>query len=315
VRDDVGLKPDLPARDDVGLKPDLPVRDDVGLKRDLPVRDDVGLKPDLPVRDDVGLKAGLPARRVALVGLLFGLLLVLVWLPLPARAGLPDTIARIKPSVVAVGTYQTTRRPPSVFRGTGFVVGDGRYVATNNHVLPEVLDEANRERLAVFAGHGTTQDVRTAKVVARDPDHDLALLEIAGAPLKPLRLAEGAVREGQDVAFTGFPVGMVLGLYHATHRGIIAAVSPLAIPALGGKDLSPQAIKAMREPFDVYQLDATAYPGNSGSPLYDPDTGDVIGVINSVFVKRTKEAVLTDPSGITYAIPVKFLRTLLARGR
>ncbi len=288
-------------------------------------RDDVGLKPDLPVRDDVGLKADRPARRVALVGLLFGLLHVLVWLPLPARAGLPDTIARIKPSVVAVGTYQTTRRPvgtyqttrrpPSVFRGTGFVVGDGRYVATNNHVLPEVLDEANRERLAVFAGHGTTQDVRTAKVVARDPDHDLALLEIAGAPLKPLRLAEGAVREGQDVAFTGFPVGMVLGLYHATHRGIIAAVSPLAIPALGGKDLSPQAIKAMREPFDVYQLDATAYPGNSGSPLYDPDTGDVIGVINSVFVKRTKEAVLTDPSGITYAIPVKFLRTLLARGR
>jgi len=278
-------------------------------------RDDVGIKPDLPARDDLGLTPDLPDRRVALVGLLSGLLLVLTWLLPPAHAGLPDTIAKVRSSVVAVGTYQTTRRPPSVFRGTGFVVGDGRYVATNNHVLPEVLDEANRERLAVFAGHGTTQDVRTAKVIARDPDHDLALLEIAGAPLKPLRLAEGAVKEGQDVAFTGFPVGMVLGLYHATHRGIVAAVSPMVIPAIGGKDLSPQAIKAMREPFDVYQLDATAYPGNSGSPVYDPETGEVIGVINSVFVKRTKEAVLTDPSGITYAIPTRFLKALLGRAR
>jgi S1-C subfamily serine protease len=216
---------------------------------------------------------------------------------------------------VAVGTYQTTRRPPSLFRGTGFVIGDGRYVATNNHVLPDVLDEANRERLAIFAGQGTAQDMRTAKVVARDLEHDLALLEIAGAPLKPLRLHEGSTREGQEVAFTGFPVGMVLGLYHATHRGIVAAITPVVIPGFGGKDLSPQAIKALREPFDVYQLDATAYPGNSGSPLYDPETGEVIGVINSVFVKKTKEAVLTDPSGITYAIPAKFVKALLSRAR
>jgi S1-C subfamily serine protease len=108
---------------------------------------------------------------------------------------------------------------------------------------------------------------------------------------------------------------MVLGLYHATHRGIVAAITPMAIPGFGGKDLSPQAIKALREPFDVYQLDATAYPGNSGSPVYDPETGDVIGVINSVFVKRTKEAVLTEPSGITYAIPAKFLKALLGRTR
>jgi hypothetical protein len=36
--------------------------------------------------------------------------------------------------------------------------------------------------------------------------------------------------------------------------------------------------------------DATAYPGNSGSPLYVPDTAEVVGVVNMVFVKRTKEA-------------------------
>jgi S1-C subfamily serine protease len=54
-----------------------------------------------------------------------------------------------------------------------------------------------------------------------------------------------------------------------------------------------------------------AYPGNSGSPLYDGHTGEVIGVINAVFVKSTKENALKDPSGITYAIPAKYVRELL----
>ena len=63
--------------------------------------------------------------------------------------------------------------------------------------------------------------------------------------------------------------------------------------------------------FKVFQLDATAYPGNSGSPIYDPDTGEVIGIVNMVLVKRTKEAALTDPSGITYAVPSSHLEELL----
>ena len=230
------------------------------------------------------------------------------------QADLPDIIDAVRPSVVAVGTYQTTRRPPAVFRGTGFVVGDGQVVATNNHVIPEQLDEANRERLVIFAGRGKAVDMRSVRVVARDTDHDLALLRIAGKPLKPLRLGDDAsVRDGQGIAFTGFPVGMVLGLYHVTHRGIIAAVTPAAIPGFAGKDLNPRTIKALRDPYDVFQLDATAYPGNSGSPLYDPATGEVLGIINSVLVKGTKEAALESPSGITYAVPARFLRALLGR--
>ncbi|MFN4063813.1 MAG: trypsin-like peptidase domain-containing protein, partial [Parazoarcus communis] len=65
------------------------------------------------------------------------------------------------------------------------------------------------------------------------------------------------------------------------------------------------------EVFRVYQLDATAYPGNSGSPVFDPETGEVVGVINMVFVKGTKENILSDPSGISYAIPVEHLSNLL----
>jgi len=54
-----------------------------------------------------------------------------------AQAGLTEAIARVKPSVVAVGTFQKTRSPPFVFRGTGFAVGDGTLIATAAHAVSE----------------------------------------------------------------------------------------------------------------------------------------------------------------------------------
>ena len=98
-----------------------------------------------------------------------------------------------------------------------------------------------------------------------------------------------------------------------THRGIVSAISPMAPPQLGSRVLSAKMIRAMRDPYNVLQLDATAYPGNSGSPVYDQHSGRVLGVINSVLVKETKEAVIQKPSGISYAIPVRFVRELLEK--
>ena len=49
--------------------------------------------------------------------------------------------------------------------------------------------------------------------------------------------------------------------------------------------------------------------------LYDPDTGEVLGVVNMVFVKGTKESALTQPSGITYAVPSSHLEQLLKKLR
>src|SRR6476660_6083977 len=66
-------------------------------------------------------------------------------------SGLPTTIDRVKPAIVAIGTFQRTRRPPAIFRGTGFVVADGLTVATNFHVLPEKVDQEKKEIIAVFA--------------------------------------------------------------------------------------------------------------------------------------------------------------------
>lgn len=228
-----------------------------------------------------------------------------------AGAGLPDTIDRVRPSVVAVGTFLPSGSPRQQFRGTGFVVDNGHLVVTNFHVLPESLDTAKNEQLAVFSGRGRQARFHPARVVAEDPVHDLALLYIS-SPLPALELdtASGA-REGTEIAFTGFPIGMALGLYPVTHRGIISAISPMAPPQLGSRVLTAKMIRAMRDPYDVLQLDATAYPGNSGSPVYDQRTGRVLGVINSVLVKGTKEAAIEKPSGISYAIPAGFVRELL----
>jgi len=44
-------------------------------------------------------------------------------------------------------------------------------------------------------------------------------------------------------------------------------------------------IRRLREPYEVFQRDATAYPGNSGSPLRHPETGAVLGVIHTRFAK------------------------------
>ncbi|ENO89784.1 S1 family peptidase [Thauera linaloolentis] len=239
--------------------------------------------------------------------------------PVLARADLVGVLPQIKPSIVAVGTYQRTRSPAFQFRGTGFVVGDGHLIATNAHVLPETVAGENMETLAIVVpGKDQQGTVRQVSRVASERSRDLALLRLeGGAALPALSLASRErVQEGQEIAFTGFPIGAVLGMTPVTHRGIVSAITPIGIPQANSRDLNPALIRRLaNDVFRVYQLDATAYPGNSGSPVFDPKTGEVIGVINMVFVKSTKESALSDPSGISYAIPVEYLHKLLGEVR
>ena len=235
-------------------------------------------------------------------------------------ADAPDVIQAVKASVGAVGTFEKLRSPAFLFRATGFVVGDGSLVATNAHGLPAVLDGERTETLVVQfpdAAAPSGSQRRSAKMVAVDLEHDLALLRIEGSKLPPLVLGDSSrVREGQSYLFTGFPIGDALGLVPATHRAMVAALAPIAIPTGNARQLEAPAIRRLSaNPYPVFQLDGTAYPGNSGSPLFDPASGEVVGIINMVFVQASRETALvtalTRPSGITYAIPAEALRLLL----
>lgn len=234
---------------------------------------------------------------------------------LPAAADkLPATIAAVKPSIVGVGTFLKTRSPAVVFSGTGFAVGDGLSIITNAHVVPSNLDAGKMEQLGVVVGAGQDFRFRPARLVALDRAHDLAHLRLeSGPPLPVLTLGDsrGAV-EGQALAFTGFPLGMVLGLNHVTHRATLSAITPIVMPSLSSRRLDARAITQLqRDPLHIFQLDGTAYPGNSGSPVYDAESGAVLGVINMVFVKGLKESAITSPSGISYAIPSRYVQELL----
>ncbi|MBI3367868.1 MAG: trypsin-like peptidase domain-containing protein [Burkholderiales bacterium] len=131
-----------------------------------------------------------------------------------AWAGLEQTIDAAKPSLVAVGTYDPLASPRFQFRGTGFVIGDGRRVVTCAHVLAKLpgSDAAPQWMLVVPKGR-QPPELRPAKVLGTDAEHDLAVMAIEGEPLPALRLAaSGVAREGRDVAVFGFPLGSVLGL-------------------------------------------------------------------------------------------------------
>lgn len=228
---------------------------------------------------------------------------------------LAQTIQRVKPSVVGIGTFIKIRSPSIQFVGTGFVVADGRHVITNAHNVDKPLDAEIKEFRIVLVSNGGEPQPREAEVLAMDRLHDVALLKISGDAIPALKLGDSdSVREGRMLAFTGFPIGMVLGFHPATHRGMVSAITPVVLPGITARQLTATMISRIRDSaYVVFQLDGTAYPGNSGSALYDPDDGTVYGIINSVFVQGTRETAISHPSGITYAIPGRYIREMLQR--
>jgi S1-C subfamily serine protease len=252
---------------------------------------------------------------------LYKILLSIALVALPgvpgAQAGteLARVIGAVKPSIVGIGSFQKLRSPAVIFAGTGFVVGDGLTVLTNAHVVQEILNSEQKDMLGIMIGMEETIQFRSATLVALDKEHDLAQLRIVGPALPAMQIGDSAsVSEGQAMVFTGFPLGMVLGLHHVTHRALVSAITPVVLPSMNSRQLNQRLIAQLQKPlYAVFQLDATAYPGSSGSPLYDPETGLVYGVINMVFIKGLKESAITHPSGITYAIPANFISPMLGR--
>ena len=96
-------------------------------------------------------------------------------------AELAQTIERIKPSIVGIGTFLKVRSPAIVFVGTGFAVGDGRHVVTNAHTVTRQLDEEKKETRIVLVSRGFEPPPRDAELIAvlQRPRHCRIVLSAA----------------------------------------------------------------------------------------------------------------------------------------
>jgi tetratricopeptide (TPR) repeat protein len=175
------------------------------------------------------------------------LTILLAGLPnIQAQDLLPELVRRIKPSAVAIETFDSHGEKLS--RGSGFFVDIDR-VVTNRHVID------NAYRAEVHSYNGSVYPVKG--VVAVDAEGDLALLRIDAPPkqVRPLLLDRTSPQEGESVVVIGNP----FGLEGSVTNGIVSAVRD--IPTFGR----------------IIQITAPISPGSSGSPVVNMQ-GQVIGV-------------------------------------
>ena len=179
----------------------------------------------------------------------------LVWLllvllsPLRVEASqdlLPELVRRIKPSAVAIETFDAKNEKLS--RGSGFFVDTDRIV-TNRHVLEGAY------RAEIHSSSGAVIPVKG--VIAVDAEGDIALLKIDPPTpvVRPLPLDKTSPQEGESVVVIGNP----LGLEGSVTNGIVSAVRD--IPTFGR----------------IIQITAPISSGSSGSPVVNMQ-GQVIGI-------------------------------------
>jgi len=166
-----------------------------------------------------------------------------------AQESLPDLVRRVKPTVVAITTYDANGE--ALMTGSGFFVGPGK-VVTNLHVVRGAI----RAEIKMLDGKGRIYPVTGA--LAIDEEGDLTLLGV-DMPLERGRVSELATTlpdEGEQI----FVIGNPLKLEGSVSDGIVSAVRE--VPNVGR----------------IIQITAPISHGNSGSPVFNL-RGQVLGVV------------------------------------
>lgn len=160
--------------------------------------------------------------------------------------------------------------------GSGFIVSNDGYVVTNKHV---VTDEK-----ADYTAITSDGKKFSAKVLARDPGQDIAVLKIEGSGFTPAKLGDSdTVKLGQ----TAIAIGNALAEFQNTVSvGVISGLSRNIVASSGLR--SAESIEG------VFQTDAAINPGNSGGPLLNLK-GEVIGI---------NVAVAQSAQNIGFTIPI-----------
>lgn len=205
----------------------------------------------------------------------------------------PSVVNITSLAVVPVGGGQatsSTTQPRGV--GSGFIYDTTGHIVTNNHVV----EQADQLRVT-FSDRGFV----TAKLIGRDPDNDLAVIQVdpasktnLGKPisdsLKPVTLGDSAAVQTGEMAIA---IGSPLGLQQTVTAGIVSALR------------SPGEDASSGQPIDLLggavQTDASINPGNSGGPLFNA-TGLVIGVNTAILSQSGGN------EGIGFAIPINVVK-------
>ncbi len=172
---------------------------------------------------------------------------------------------------------------PQQGQGSGFVLDKQGHILTNYHVIAD----AQKIEVTTYDKHRSK-----ARVIGRDPSHDLALLQIDATPnLVPAVLADSKnLVVGQKV----YAIGNPFGLQGTMTTGIISAIRSIHSPQ--GNPIE-----------NAIQTDAAINPGNSGGPLLNSH-GEVIG-INSLIA--TGNEGVEQNAGIGFAIPIDTAKAVL----
>ncbi len=127
-------------------------------------------------------------------------------------ADLVDTLKKVKPAIIAVGTYHPLSKPAVKFFGTGFVYSNDGYAITAEHVINAIREKDDIGNLSVFFPQtGSSRKIR-AKIVIESHKHDLSVIKLVGSDFNYVNLGDSSkVEEGQSIALCGYPYGPVFG--------------------------------------------------------------------------------------------------------
>jgi S1-C subfamily serine protease len=196
-----------------------------------------------------------------------------------------EVFRAISPGVVSINS---TRQPRGFFDAGGQGSGSGSVIDEQGHVLTNYHVIEGADVLTVSFGGEKTYP---AKVIGGDPDTDLAVLQVNGAPqgLKMVPLGDSDhLTVGQKVLAIGNP----FGLDRTLTTGVISGLQR-PIEARNGRVIE-----------GAIQTDASINPGNSGGPLLDSQ-GRMIG-INSQILSPAGGSV-----GVGFAIPVNIAKRVV----
>ena len=172
-------------------------------------------------------------------------------------------------------------------KGSGVVISDKGYIATNNHVI------SGAQQIQVTLASGA---VYSAKVVGTDTTTDLAVLKLDNPP-SDLKVAEFADSDNLAVGESVMAIGNPLGYDDTATTGIVSALNrPVTVTDDDNNAIVTNAV----------QIDAAINPGNSGGPTFNA-AGQVIG-INSSIASTASSSGTAGSIGIGFAIPSNLVK-------